>query len=190
MDEPTAALSQIDTAKLHQVIRGLRDSGCTVLSVDALTAPGVRDVSLQVAPGEIVGLAGLVGAGRSELAHALVGSTRHAGGTVRVDGSQLRLRSPVDGLRGGIFLIPESRKEQGLLPQRSVLDNITLANLADYSIAGLIRTRQERRSAATLLKRLAIRAPHPGIAVSSLSGGNQQKALFARAAVPTSTAHR
>lgn len=247
MDEPTAALSQTDTAKLHQVIRELRDSGCTVLlishflsevlaladtvsilrdgalvrsgpaeeeteasliegmlgrslesvfppkpelkargpipvlSVDALTAPGVRDVSLQVAPGEIVGLAGLVGAGRSELAHALVGSTRHAGGTVRVDGSQLRLRSPVDGLRGGIFLIPESRKEQGLLPQRSVLDNITLANLADYSIAGLIRTRQERRSAATLLKRLAIRAPHPGIAVSSLSGGNQQKALFARA---------
>jgi simple sugar transport system ATP-binding protein/ribose transport system ATP-binding protein len=152
-----------------------------VLAVDGLSAPGVHDVSLRVGPGEIVGVAGLVGSGRSELAHALAGATRISRGEVRVNGQPLSPRSPTDGLRFGVVLIPESRKEQGLVLQRSVLDNITLANLADYATAGLVSGRRQRKGGAAVMDRLAVRAPSLGAPVSALSGGNQQKAMFARA---------
>ena len=151
-----------------------------VLVVRDLVAPGVNGVSFSVRAGEIVGLAGLVGAGRSEIAHAVFGAVPRGAGTVAVDGVELAGGSIGSALRGGVFLIPESRKEQGLVLQQAIRENVTLSNLGDVTTAGWIRTGDERRVAGDLLERVTVGgdARRP---VSALSGGNQQKVLFARA---------
>jgi len=151
----------------------------TVLEVRDLVAPGVNGVSLEVRAGEIVGLAGLVGAGRSELAHAIFGASRRTGGTVRVAGEDVAA-SVHGALRGGLFLIPESRKEQGLVLGRPIRENVTLSNLSGLTAGGWVRTAAERREARALLARVTV-AGDDRRNVSALSGGNQQKVLFARA---------
>jgi simple sugar transport system ATP-binding protein/ribose transport system ATP-binding protein len=151
-----------------------------VLAVDDLTAAGVNGVSLTVRAGEIVGLAGLVGAGRSEIAHAIFGAARRHGGTVAAGGRELRRATIGAALRGGIFLIPESRKEQGLIMQRAIRENVTLSNLAALAPAGWIRSRAERREAREMLDHVTVSGDE-GRSVAVLSGGNQQKVLFARA---------
>jgi simple sugar transport system ATP-binding protein/ribose transport system ATP-binding protein len=153
----------------------------TVLQVDDLQAPGVNAVSLRLRAGEILGLAGLVGAGRSELAHAVFGAARRRAGAVRVDGTSLAARSPNQALQHGIVLIPESRKEQGLLLQRSIRENTTLASLRRHSRAGWIQARHERAAARRVLGQVTVQAASQQNAVGSLSGGNQQKVMFARA---------
>jgi ABC-type sugar transport system ATPase subunit len=248
MDEPTAALSRPDVARLHETIRRLAGSGTTivlvshllrevldlaqevtilrdgrvvrtapaadeteqsllnamlgrslgatfpakrpagaaapvVLSVAGLTAPGVNDVSLEVRAGEIVGLAGLVGAGRTELARALQGASPVAAGTVSVAGGRdlaAGPRSTRRALNAGIAMIPESRQEQGLLLMRSVTENTSLASLRQFSRFGLMRRRAERRAVEQMLGRVDVRAPSPAAPAGTLSGGNQQKLLFAR----------
>ena len=150
-----------------------------VLSVSSLSAPGVDDVSLEVRPGEIVGLAGLVGAGRTELAQAIFGRSRRTRGTVHVNGDPVGPR-PHRALRSGIFLIPESRKDSGLLPNRSVAENITVATLGACSRLALVGSRRQRQVARQLVDRVGIRTAHVGVPVWTLSGGNQQKVLFAR----------
>ena len=152
-----------------------------VLDVRHLRAPGVHDVSLQVRAGEIVGLAGLVGAGRSEIAHAVVGAARRLDGSVQLDGSALPANSPARALRRGTVLIPESRKTQGLLPERSIRENATIASLPGYSTAGWVRRRREKLAAAAALAGAVVHAANAGDPVSVLSGGNQQKVMFARA---------
>jgi simple sugar transport system ATP-binding protein/ribose transport system ATP-binding protein len=159
-----------------------------VLTVESLTAPGVRDVSLAVRPGEIVGLAGLVGAGRTELAHALFGNARASAGTVRLAGAApIRGRrggapaTPRRALRSGLFLIPESRKDSGLLLNRSVAENITLSTLPAHSQVGLVNGRRQRGTAREIVERVKIRTASVQAPVWTLSGGNQQKVLFARA---------
>ena len=149
-----------------------------VLTVTDLVAPGVNGVSLSVRPGEIVGLAGLVGAGRSEIAHAIFGAVRRSG-TVHIDGVEIGGSVPT-ALRRGIFLIPESRKEQGLVLGRPIRQNVTLANLGHISTAGWVQTRRERRDAKTMLDRVTV-VGDDRRSISALSGGNQQKVLFARA---------
>ncbi len=162
--------------------------GDPVLTVTDLVAPGVRGVSFSVRPGEIVGLAGLVGAGRSEIVHAIFGAAGRHGGSVELlepgngDGEK---RTPVGAslpaaLNAGLFLIPESRKDQGLVLGRSIRDNVTLSNLAAFARAGWVRTRAERADAKAMLDRVTV-AGDDRRNVSSLSGGNQQKVLFARA---------
>jgi ABC-type sugar transport system ATPase subunit len=157
-----------------------------VLSVRGLRAAGVENVSLDVRAGEIVGLAGLVGAGRSELAHAVYRASRAAAGTVQVtDGPALRggrglAAGPRSALDAGVAMIPESRKDQGLLLGRSIAENVSLAGLTDLSRLGLVRRRAERRAVERLLGQVAVRAPSLAAAVGTLSGGNQQKVLFAR----------
>jgi len=156
-----------------------------VLSVRDLTAPGVQDVSLDLRAGEIVGLAGLVGAGRTELARAVYRASRLAAGTVTVAGEQSvsrvgRLAGPRTALRGGIAMIPESRKDQGLLPRRSVTENVSLASLGQLSRAGIIRSRPERRTVREMLGRVDVRGGSQAAPAQTLSGGNQQKLLFAR----------
>jgi simple sugar transport system ATP-binding protein/ribose transport system ATP-binding protein len=149
------------------------------LSVSDLVAPGVHGVSFEIRAGEVLGFAGLVGAGRSEIAHAVFGSTRRSDGDVEVDGEVV---PPQIGAshRAGIFLVPESRKDQGLVLQRSIRENVTLSNLGGLSRAGWVRTRSERTEAQEMLRRVTVtgddRRP-----VGALSGGNQQKVLFARA---------
>jgi ABC-type sugar transport system ATPase subunit len=150
-----------------------------VLRVTDLVAPGVNGVSLTVRAGEIVGLAGLVGAGRSEIAHAIYGSAPRSSGVVEIDG----VGCPADvprTLKKGIFLIGESRKEQGLVLGRPIRDNVTLSNMAQVAPGGWVRTADERRASRGLLERVTV-AGDDRRAVSALSGGNQQKVLFGRA---------
>jgi ABC-type sugar transport system ATPase subunit len=140
----------------------------------------VRDVSVTVRAGEIVGLAGLVGSGRTEVARLISGADHADAGEIRVDGGPVRLRHPRDAARLGIAMVPESRKEEGLLMMRSIRENATLATLPRFSRAGVVERQRERRYAEGLFKRLDVRAPGTGARVGSLSGGNQQKVLFAK----------
>jgi ribose transport system ATP-binding protein len=154
-----------------------------VLSVRDLVAPGVSGVSLDLRAGEILGLAGLVGAGRSEVARAIYRANRVAGGTVRVasGGQELSVTgTPRTALRSGLALIPESRKEQGLLLGRPVTENVTLASLAQVSRAGVVLRGPERRTVREILTRVDVRGAGPALPVAALSGGNQQKLLFGR----------
>jgi ABC-type sugar transport system ATPase subunit len=140
----------------------------------------VQDVSLTVHAGEIVGLAGLVGSGRTEVARLLFGADRLDAGEILFDGEPVRVRSPRDAARLGIALVPESRKEEGLLMMRSIRENATLATLPQFATAGVVRTDREEERVGALATRLDVRAPNLKARVGSLSGGNQQKVLFAR----------
>ena len=154
-----------------------------LLSVRGLVAPGVSDVSFNLRAGEILGLAGLVGAGRSEVARAIYRANRVSAGTVSVVRGAAPAPvtgSPRTALRAGVAMIPESRKEQGLLLGRPVLENVSLSSLAQVSRAGLVRPRTERRAVRDVLTRVDVRGAGPALPASALSGGNQQKLLFAR----------
>lgn len=246
MDEPTAALSPEEAAKLLDIIRSLAAAGTTVSFVshfldqvlavaDAVTvmkdgrivrtapaarespdslitamlgrsleltfpdrrpapadapslleveglsrAPVLHDVSLTVRAGEIVGLAGLIGSGRSEIARAIFGADKIDAGTIRIDGRLIRVRSPRDAIAAGIAMLPESRKEQGLVMGRSLLENTTLAHLDEVSGGAVIRRAAEERRADAALRDVDVTAGRLRTKVSTLSGGNQQKALFAK----------
>jgi rhamnose transport system ATP-binding protein len=245
MDEPSAALSEPDTVRLHEIIRSLTAAGKSVLlvshflrevleladtvtvlrdgrlvhtkpasaeteatliqamlgrpldaafppkpahrtdapvalSVRDLSAPGVGGVSLEVREGEVVGLAGLIGSGRSELARAIFGADRRTSGEVELAGDQLGAAAPMVSLRRGLAMIPESRKDQGLLLTRSVLENVSLSRITDFSRLGLVNRRSERAAASQVLDRVAVKGGDYAAPVAALSGGNQQKVLFAR----------
>jgi ABC-type sugar transport system ATPase subunit len=244
MDEPSAALSGPDTARLHEIVRALCAAGktiilishfldevlaladtvtvlrdgrvvetraaaesteaslveamlgrpltaafppkrpqapeaTTVLSVRNLVARGVTGASLEVRSGEIVGLAGLVGAGRTELARAIYGADPVVSGEVLFEGGALG-GSPRQSLGAGVAMIPESRKDAGLLFTRSVLENVTLSRLGELSRLAFVRRGAERREGTAMLDQCQVRGARPTARVGTLSGGNQQKVLFAR----------
>jgi ABC-type sugar transport system ATPase subunit len=152
-----------------------------VVSVSGLTrAPTVADVSFEVRAGEILGLAGLIGSGRSEVARAIFGADRLDAGEVAVAGRRVRVRSPRAAVRAGIAMIPEDRKAQGLHMLRSIAENVSLPHMTVVSRGGVIRELRERRAAADLMQRVDVRAKRPSVRVGTLSGGNQQKVLFAK----------
>ena len=126
------------------------------------------------------GSPGLVGAGRSELARVIFGSARRAHGAVELADGQLAAGGPATALRRGLAMIPESRKDEGLLFGRSAIENATLSSLAGYSRMGIVNRRAERSAAREMLERIELKAASYDAPVSSLSGGNQQKVLFAR----------
>jgi len=153
----------------------------TVLEIDHLTrghAPD--DVSLRVGKGEIVGLAGLLGSGRTELARTVFGADRADGGVVKIDGRPRRIRSPRDAVRVGLGLVSEDRKTEGIVPALSVRDNILLAALPLFTRLGVLDTGRQRRVVDEMIRRLDIKTPSPATPVRNLSGGNQQKVLLAR----------
>jgi rhamnose transport system ATP-binding protein len=157
-----------------------------VLEVRGLTRTGViEDVSFSVRKGEIVGLAGLVGSGRSEIARAIFGADPLDGGEVVVRGKIAKIRRPRDATAHGIAMLPENRKDQGLLMIRSIRENETLAALPDFARAGVIDARRERAFARSHAATIDVRAPSVEAPVGSLSGGNQQKVLFAKWLVRT-----
>jgi L-arabinose transport system ATP-binding protein len=160
--------------------RGTGSRGQVVLSVQGLTTKRVHDVSFIVRSGEVVGLAGLIGAGRSELAEATFGHDRALRGSVAVDGRPVRLRSPADAIAAGIGFAPEDRKSQALLLLRSVKDNISLAIPDLISRLNFVNDGAERRIAGALVDRLRIRTPNLEAPVANLSGGNQQKVVLGR----------
>jgi len=158
-----------------------------VLSVRDLVAPGVNGVSFDLHAGEILGLAGLVGAGRTEVARAIYRANRVQSGSVTVSaGDRTGVNvtgTPRTAMRAGVLMIPESRKEQGLLLGRSIRENVSLSTLAQVSRFGLVQPGPERRTVREMLSRVDARGGGKGgqsAPASSLSGGNQQKLLFAR----------
>jgi ABC-type sugar transport system ATPase subunit len=151
-----------------------------VLEVEHLKAPGVNDCSFVLHESEILGIAGLVGAGRSELARAIFRDSKVSGGTVRLKGTELAGHSPSRSIRRGLVFIPESRKEMGLLVGRSVKENISLSRLDLVSRFGWIAGIRERRKVTELMNAVTVKAASIRTPVSMLSGGNQQKLMFAR----------
>jgi ribose transport system ATP-binding protein len=152
-----------------------------VLSVRGLSRPpAVRNVSFHIRAGEILGLAGLIGSGRSEVARAIFGADRRAAGDILVTARPVRIRTPRAAVRAGIALLPEDRKTQGLLMLRSIVDNVTLPHLGEVSRLSVVARRGERKAAVALMDRVDVRAKGPTARVSTLSGGNQQKVLFAK----------
>jgi len=137
-------------------------------------------VDLAVRSGEILGLAGLVGSGRTELARAVFGIDRTLGGSLRLDGEPITISSPRDAIAKGIYLVPEDRKRDGLLLDMSVASNISLPDLLTHSRIRLVDTASEAANAQRQKERLNIRAPAVSTAVASLSGGNQQKVVLAK----------
>jgi rhamnose transport system ATP-binding protein len=244
MDEPTAALSAAEVARLFEVVRALRADGTAVLfishrleevfeicqrvtvmrdgrhvltselagmtaddlvramvgrqveqrtgagqhklgdevlRVDRLTREGVfTDVSLRVRAGEIVVMAGLVGSGRSEVARAVFGIDRYDAGTVTLAGRPLRKASPAAAMAAGVGYVPEDRRQQGLVMDMSVQQNMALASLDRLRKAGLVRSSAERAFASDWAQRLRLKYGRLTDPVSRLSGGNQQKVVLAK----------
>lgn len=141
---------------------------------------GVRDVSLEVRSGEILGLAGLVGSGRTELAQTVFGLTPADSGDVLVNGRRVEVRSPAAAIEAGIGYLPEDRAQHGVVPEMAVDENVSLANLAAVASSGLIDRARERSQAERYVDQLRIKAPSVASDVESLSGGNQQKVALAR----------
>jgi rhamnose transport system ATP-binding protein len=157
------------------------DPGRVVLKVDRLTREGVfNDISFEVRSGEIVALAGLVGAGRSEVARAIFGIDRWDAGSVEIDGKKLRPGSPTAAMDAGIALVPEDRRQQGLVMDFSIERNIVLASLGSVQRGGLIPRGAERRFAKDWALRLQLKYSKLTNPVWTLSGGNQQKAVLAK----------
>jgi rhamnose transport system ATP-binding protein len=152
-----------------------------ILAVEGLRRAGVlNDVSLTVRQGEIVGLAGLVGSGRTELARAIAGADPIDGGKIIVDGKERRIRSPAHALAAGIAFLTEERKKDGLFMELSLAANTTFADVPAVSARGILRRGAERFRTRQLLESLNVDPPLPVVRANSLSGGNQQKVLFAR----------
>jgi rhamnose transport system ATP-binding protein len=248
LDEPTAALTDVEAARLFTLVRGLRADGvgCVYIShrleevmaladrvsvlrdgrlmatlpigevtrdgmvrlmvgrdVDlglgvpkATQAGGGRDVlalhdvgcaasriagvSLRVGAGEIVGLAGLVGAGRTELARVLFGLTPADAGTIAIEGTTRPIRTPADAVRLGLAYVPEDRRQHGVIAAMSVAANTSLASLGRLARVGLLDRAAERAEAQRFVTDFAIRTPSIDAPVGTLSGGNQQKVALAR----------
>lgn len=140
----------------------------------------VKNVSFKVYPGEIVGLAGLVGAGRTELVRTIFGASELTSGEIYVDGHSVKINSPIDAVANGIAHVPESRKEQGLFLSMSVKENILMAELKSHSKSGVVKWKDVNATADRYIKDLSIKIATPEQPVSNLSGGNQQKAVIAR----------
>ncbi len=185
-ETPTEALIKLMTGRDIEYVFPPRPAkpstlAAPVLEVSGLSLEGVfGTVDLTVRAGEIVGLAGLVGAGRSEILETIYGARRASTGTVKVDGKALRKGSVTSAVRAGIGLAPEERKSQGLLLDQSVFSNITVSSMDKFSRGGFLDSGAERARAKELTESLDVRPAGVSRAVRTLSGGNQQKVVLAR----------
>jgi erythritol transport system ATP-binding protein len=161
--------------------------GAEVLRVEEISLPratgglAVDHVSLSLRAGEILGIYGLMGAGRSELFDCIMGRHGQATGKIFMDGAEVRERDTTRRIRRGLALIPEDRQREGLVPILSVASNLTLASLRKFATVFHIRAADERKAVAAMVKELAIKVANPDNEVTSLSGGNQQKVVIGKA---------
>jgi len=197
----TGALAGLDRLELISLMLGrelsaVRAEGATAFGTASHAAgadarPALRaenldlrhrlhGVSLDVRAGEVVGLGGLLGAGRSETAKAIIGALPTDGGSVDVDGKRLHRRNPAAAMRAGVVMLAEDRKAEGIIPNLSVRENIVLAALPRMSRAGVLSAEKQDAVVKLFMDRLRIKASSPHQRVSDLSGGNQQKVLLAR----------
>jgi ABC-type sugar transport system ATPase subunit len=159
--------------------------GPTRLSVADLTKkPMFHDVSFEVNAGEILGLYGIVGAGRTNIAEALFGLAPADAGSIRINGTPITIRSPSQAIAAGVGMVPEDRRRQGLTPMLSVRSNVSIAALKPVSTAGFIHQQVERQKVSKYLKQLVVRSASQQQEVSTLSGGNQQKVVISRSLMP------
>jgi ribose transport system ATP-binding protein len=157
------------------------EQGPVVLEADGLVTgryPAIPN-SFKVHQGEILGVAGLVGAGRSEIARALFGIDRFSG-SVMIDGKPARLKRPQDAIRHGVFLIPEDRRGCGLTVELSVAENATLPQLKSVSKGGLVNAAKQAQRAQNIVDRMKVKTAALNTTISTLSGGNQQKVVLGR----------
>ena len=154
--------------------------GEPMLEVRNLNAGRLRNINFTVRQGEILGLAGLVGAGRTELARAIFGADRIGSGEIYLEGKQINLKNPKHAISCKIGLVPEDRKGQGLVLMMNVKENITLASLPDFTGGGILRLGKEENSAEEYKEKLGIVCPGIFSEVSNLSGGNQQKVVLSK----------
>jgi len=150
------------------------------LTVENLTAGPLRDVSLTVRRGEVVGIAGLLGTGRTTLLRSVYGDLKPESGRVLVGSRRLAGRTPAEAIRAGVAYVPEDRKREAIFGDLSVRDNLLLASLPEFWRPYGMASRQENTEARTLVRRFGIKAPGTANPISALSGGNQQKAVIAR----------
>ncbi len=155
--------------------------GREVLRIENLTRKGVlHNINLRVCAGEVVGITGLVGSGRTELVRAIYGADPVDSGTVWIDGEKVSIKSPHCAVRCGVGFVPEDRKEQGVILRMAVKDNMTLACLPLIARSGVVNDRQERRQALQLVEKLNVKTSGLTQLVGNLSGGNQQKVALAK----------
>jgi rhamnose transport system ATP-binding protein len=188
----THNVSDIDEAGLIRLMVGREmkqlyppsesEAGEVVLALERVgcAASGVCDVSLEVRAGEVVGLAGLVGAGRTELARILFGVTPCDSGVIRLNGEAIAIRSPADAIGRGIAYVPEDRRRHGVILEMPIEQNTTMAVHRSLFPGGLLRPARERKLADEFIRNLSIRTSGPAAPAGSLSGGNQQKVSLAR----------
>jgi ribose transport system ATP-binding protein len=168
-----------DIVNKYPKLKGAR--GAEALSVEGLQRKGVlHDISFKAYAGEILGFAGLVGAGRTETARAVTGADPIDSGTIRVFGEELRIRSPRDSIDAGIAFLTEDRKGQGLILIKSVAFNSSIVRLERYTRFGFLKLKAIRRMTQQMAADLQLRAPDVDTAVGQLSGGNQQKVVIAK----------
>ena len=155
--------------------------GETVLEVKNLTREGVfEDVSFRLRAGEILGMAGLVGAGRTEVARAIFGLDRFQSGEIYLKGQKVEVKTVPDAIKAGIIYLSEDRKGEGLVLCRSIGENIALANLKHFSRGLFLKRKQENKETEEMAKKLTVKAPSIKTSAGSLSGGNQQKVVIAK----------
>ncbi|QDZ01341.1 sugar ABC transporter ATP-binding protein [Nitratireductor mangrovi] len=187
----TRPVADIDAATIIRMMVGRqlsdvfpernRQPGDTVLSARGLTRPGVlRDIDIDVRAGEILGVCGMAGSGRTELLRALVGADAAACRSYRLNGTEGRPANPRAAIARGILLLPEDRKTEGCFLPQSVAFNITVSRLSVLMQRGMLNEARERDVVGQLVRQLGIRTPEAGTRISNLSGGNQQKCMLAR----------
>jgi len=155
-----------------------------VLQTEALCAAEfIKDVTMTVHAGEVVGLAGLMGSGRSTLAQTIFGAVPRTSGAVRIDGREVRFTHPAQALKAGVGFVGENRKAQGIFPGRSVRENMSAANLAKNSQAGIMAATREKSLARKAISKFGVKCSDIEDLIEALSGGNQQKVLLARSIV-------
>jgi ribose transport system ATP-binding protein len=152
----------------------------TLLTVESLSGQGVHEVSFTLHAGEILGMAGLVGSGRSELLRTIFGVSRISSGGMRLGGAQFRPRSPAGSIRQGVACVPEERRSQGLVLGRSVAENIALVHMKSLSRGVFLDKRRTETAARELGRSVKLKAANYRSPVATLSGGNQQKVVFAK----------
>lgn len=186
-DRPVADLQTADVVRLivgrdvstERVAPGIARTD-DVLQVKNLHGRRLSGISMGVGRGEILGIAGLLGCGRSELARMVAGAQPVERGAVIIDGRQLVLRSPREAMRAGVGYVPQDRRVEGIIAAMSTGENLTLPVLDRFFSGGRLRTRSERSAVQELLDRFRVKPPDPGRTISTLSGGNQQKVVFGR----------
>jgi ABC-type sugar transport system ATPase subunit len=184
---PLAELSRPDIVRLmvgRELATGYPHGsgvpGAEALRLERVSSGPVRDASLAIHAGEIVGLVGLIGAGRTELAHAIFGAAPLLGGRMLLDGAPFAPRTPRDAISAGVALLPEDRKRQGLVLMGAIRENVSLPSLPAVSPRGVVNRAQERAGVAKWIDALGVRTPSLDRPAQQLSGGNQQKVVLAR----------